>query len=105
VPYARVSLPDTLISPALLVVVVSGAISRAIGKCPFVPTVLVVGAAVPVAVVVRVLLDALRDPTSHNLWPFEVIIAVGVGFLASASGALAGSIPEFISKRSTRHDA
>jgi hypothetical protein len=89
----------------LLVVVISSALSRAIGKCPFVPTVVVVGAAVPVAVIVRVVVDTLRDPTSHNLWPFEVIIAVGVGLLASASGALAGSIPGFLSRNSTRHDA
>jgi membrane protein implicated in regulation of membrane protease activity len=43
-------------------------------------------AALPVLVVlfviVRILVDTRRDPTSHNLWPFEVImwgaIALGV---------------------------
>ena len=37
-----------------------------------------IAAAVPAAVVVfvvlRILLDTARDPTSHNLWPFEILI-------------------------------
>lgn len=27
----------------------------------------------------RILLDTARDPTSHNLWPFEILIAGGAG--------------------------
>src|SRR5688500_11230611 len=30
---------------------------------------------VPVAVLARVVVDAAKDPTSHNLWPLEFIIA------------------------------
>ncbi|HVS77488.1 MAG TPA: hypothetical protein VHE11_11175 [Steroidobacteraceae bacterium] len=37
-----------------------------------------VAAAVPAAVVVfvvlRIILDTARDPTSHNLWPFEIVM-------------------------------
>ena len=36
------------------------------------------GAAVPVAimafVVLRIVVDTARDPTSHNLWPFEIVM-------------------------------
>ena len=36
-----------------------------------------IAAAVPVAVVafvgLRIVVDTARDPTSHNLWPFEII--------------------------------
>lgn len=50
---------------------------------------LVVGGAVPCAVLTRVVVEALRDPTSHNLWPFEVVLAGLVGFgLAYAAGLL-----------------
>lgn len=39
-------------------------------------------AAVPAAamgfVIMRIVVDALRDPTSHNLWPFEILIAGSV---------------------------
>jgi hypothetical protein len=101
VPYSKVSLPDTLIHPGLLVVVVAAAIARAIGKQRFVPTLLVASAGVPCAVMARVVLDTSQDPTSHNLWPFELIIAVGVGLLASGSGTLLGSIPALISRVSS----
>jgi hypothetical protein len=103
-PYSEVSLPDTLISPSLLVVVLAAAVARAIGKCHFIPTLIVAGSAVPAAVMGRVLVDTLQDPTSHNLWPFELIIAAGVGLLASTGGALLGSIPGFTSGRSSTHD-
>lgn len=40
----------------------------------------------------RVVVDGLRDPTSHNLWPFEVVFAVvfgfGLAFLAGLFGRL-----------------
>ena len=100
IPYSKLSLPDALIHPGLLVVVVAAVIVRAIGKCDFVPTLLAAGAAVPSAVMARVLFDALRDPTSHNLWPLELIIAVIIGLLASTGGAVAGSIPRLISRKS-----
>lgn len=50
------------------------------------------GGAVPGAVMARVVVDGLRDPTSHNLWPFEVVFAVvfgfGLAFLAGLFGRL-----------------
>jgi hypothetical protein len=48
-----------------------------------------IAAAVPVAViafvVLRIIIDTARDPTSHNLWPFEIIIfgAVAVGIIGA----------------------
>jgi hypothetical protein len=32
----------------------------------------------PIAVVGRVLIDTADDPSTHGLWPFEIIIAVGI---------------------------
>jgi hypothetical protein len=43
-------------------------------------------AAVVVFVVLRIVIDTARDPTSHNLWPFELLM-VGTGALV-AIGAL-----------------
>jgi hypothetical protein len=39
-------------------------------------------------VVVRIVIDTRQDPTAHNLWPFEVILAVtgaliGLGMIAT----------------------
>jgi hypothetical protein len=54
--------------------------------------VVVVAAAVPAAVFARAVVDGMRDPTSHNLWPFEVAIAWMVGLAGAVTGVLIGSV-------------
>ena len=53
-------------------------------------TVLAAGAAVPAAVMVRVIVDTVKDPTSHNLWPFEVVLTGAFAFGLAAGAALLG---------------
>ena len=53
-------------------------------------TVVAAGAAVPAAVMARVLVDVLWDPTSHNLWPFEVVFAAAFGCTLAAGAGLLG---------------
>ena len=48
--------------------------------------VLAVTAGFVLAVLGRVEIETARDPTSHNLWPFEVIIAGGIGLAAALIG-------------------
>jgi hypothetical protein len=55
-------------------------------------TVLAAGGAVPAAVMARVLVDTLRDPTSHNLWPFEVVLAGMFGAFAALAAGLVGRL-------------
>ena len=93
IPYAKANLPNSLIGPGLIVIVAAAAICRAGGKTPILKTILVVGAAVPAAVVARVLVEAIKDPTSHNLWPLEAVIALVLGLSTSAIGTLLGSVP------------
>lgn len=45
-----------------------------------------------VAVALRVAADVMGDPSSHNLWPFEVIIAGVLGLAVSGCGALLGGV-------------
>jgi hypothetical protein len=99
VTYAKVSLPDTLYGAGLLVVAVLAAAARAFGKARLVAVILVVGAPVPAAVLTRVVVETAKDPTSHNLWPLELIIAAMVGIACSSAGALVGGFPSFLSKR------
>lgn len=100
IPYNKVSLPNTLYGASLLVVALAAFVARAIGKANLLWVILFAGAAVPAAVLVRVAIETNRDPTSHNLWPFEVIIAMVVGVVCSLGGALTGSILLLFSKRS-----
>lgn len=48
--------------------------------------VLAVTAGFVLAVLGRVVVEAARDPTSHNLWPVEVVIAGGIGLVAALIG-------------------
>lgn len=52
----------------------------------------VAGAGVPLAVLGKLVRDLIADPTSHNLWPFELAIAAAVGLAAGLVGAFAGWI-------------
>jgi hypothetical protein len=99
IPYAKVSLPDSLLGMGLLVVSVAAALTRAFVKGRLLPVIFVVGAAVPCAVFARVVFDGIRDPTSHNLWPFELVIAIVVGLIASSAGAFIGSVPALMPRR------
>lgn len=95
-PYGQVSLPSALMTPALAVVVVAAFLARIGRTASFWRVVFVVGSAVPAAVFMRVVRDTTQDPTSHNLWPFEVIIALMVGLSCSLSGTLVGMIGAMI---------
>lgn len=53
---------------------------------------LVVGGAVPCAVMARVVAETVMDPTSHNLWPFEVVFAAVFGFALAYAAALLGRL-------------
>jgi hypothetical protein len=100
VPYSSVSLPGTLWNPMLIVVAAGAGCARAFGKAGMAATVFIVGGAVPAAVMVRVLVETTADPTSHNLWPFEVVIALVIGLVCSLAGALGGSLLRRFSGRS-----
>jgi hypothetical protein len=82
----------------LIVVGVLAAAARAVGKARLLGVILVIGAAVPAPILARIAVDTAKDPTSHNLWPFELIIAAVIGILVSAAGALVGSVPAVFSR-------
>jgi H+/Cl- antiporter ClcA len=50
------------------------------------------------AVLARVLFETIQDPTTHNLWPFEVAISVAVGLLAGIAGTLLVYLVRLIKK-------
>ena len=92
IPYTKVSLPNTLYDTGLLVVGVLAVAARVFGKARLLAVIFAVGAAVPAPILARIAVDSAKDPTSHNLWPFELIIAAVIGALCSSAGALGGSL-------------
>ncbi len=99
-PYAQASLPDALYGPGLAAVFVVAMMVRAFGVAKFWVAWLVMAAAVPAAVVLRVVSEVWVIPTSHNLWPLELVIAAAVGMLAALGGAMLGSL--FLMRSSRR---
>ncbi len=45
----------------------------------------------PVVVAARVVADTAADPTAHTLWPFEIALALLVGFPCAIVGAMVGT--------------
>jgi len=98
IPYAKISLPSTLYGTGLLVVGILAAAARAFGKARLLAVILAIDGAVPAPILARIAVDTAKDPTSHNLWPFEFIIAAVLGVLCSSAGALVGSLPARLSR-------
>ena len=76
-----------------LVAMVPVAVLRATRTAPFLLAAATLPAGLVLAVVVRIAVDVMGDPSSHNLWLFEVVIAAVVGgfwgLLAAGVGELA----------------
>ena len=92
VPYNEVNVPNALMTAGLLVVVLASLLLRAFGVASVWEAALVVGASVPASVLARVNVETAADPTSHNLWPLEIVFAAAVGLPAALAGALIGSL-------------
>lgn len=98
IPYNRLNLLDAVLGAGLLVLVAAAALVRVYSSRHFFRVAVVMGSSVPAVVMVRVIVDGLRDSTSHNLWPFEVVIAAFVGGAAAFAGALLGSAVSRLSR-------
>lgn len=95
VPYWRIpynkATSSAVMGGAMLIGVIA-LIARVLMEARFLRVVLVLAAAVPAAVMARVVVDTTRDPTSHNLWPFELVIAFAAGLVGAVPGTLLGSV-------------
>jgi len=101
-PHAQVSLPRSLYGPGLVAVAVVALMARGFGLARFWKVWLLIAAAVPAAVLVRIVVDASADATTHNLWPLEIAIAVALGVGCSLVGSLLGSL--LLTRSSKRPD-
>jgi hypothetical protein len=89
-PYAQLNLPNGLYGPGLLLLVCSAAASHAFAAATFWKSVAIAAAALPTIVMLRVSFETTADPTSHNLWPFELLISGMLGFTCALAGGLIG---------------
>ena len=92
IPYSQVSLPNSMYGPGLVAVGVVALLARAFGLARFWKVWLLIAATVPLAVLVRIVVETSHDPAAHNLWPFEIAIAAGLGLACALPGTLLGSL-------------
>ncbi|MBS1785278.1 MAG: hypothetical protein JST24_07610 [Acidobacteria bacterium] len=85
IPYSQLNV-TALWSPLLIGITLLPTVSRYLGLHPLLGG-LAAGGSVPFVVMARVVVDGVKDPTSHNLWPFELVISGGLGLLVAATGA------------------
>lgn len=90
-PYHSVNLPDALFTPALWLVPFGALLLRLLKVAPWWLATLVMAAPAPVAVLARIIVECSLDPTSHNLWPFEIILTLFVSVPLALLGAAAGA--------------
>ena len=86
--YAEVQLPMSLSKPGLAAVAVMAfmlVVSR-VSSARVAGSAMVIAPAT--AVMMRVLVDTNSDPTSHNLWPFEIVLTLFAATLFVLPGVL-----------------
>lgn len=96
VPYREVRLPTSLPRGGLIA---TGLVTLALcwsGAAKLPVAVPVMAASVGAAVLARAGVEVAVDPTSHNLWPLEVVLSSGMGLLYAAGGGVLGSLPRWL---------
>lgn len=88
----QLALPRDVQGIGLVIAAVLAAIACIVTRVPAWAAGLAAAAAVPTAVMLRVIVDVVRDPSTQNLWPFELVLAAGPGLVAGGLGALTGAL-------------
>jgi hypothetical protein len=68
------------------------------------PSALSVGIAFPAIVLARVVMDCVQDPTNHNLWPFELVVALVLGMVVAFPSAAIGWLLRRVTHRTRPSD-
>lgn len=101
--YHAINLPDSLMGPGLIVVGLAACVLYTSRATRWWKGTMTVAASVPAVVFIRVLVDCSKDPTAHNLWPLEMIIALGVGLSSALVGGIVGIVLGFLVRKPAAH--
>jgi len=89
VPYYSIDLSNPgFLGQWIIAGIIAGGFPAALSSLSMHRSAVLLGAGFGMAVLARVLFEIIQDPTTHNLWPFEVAISVAVGLLAGIGGSL-----------------
>lgn len=97
-PYNNESTAGVIIGGAIIAAVAAVARLR-IPAARFSAITKAAALAMPAAALARVIVETtLVDPTSHNLWPFEIAAALLLGYAGAVPGALIGVLIDRLKK-------
>jgi len=99
IPYSSADVPGSLVTWGMLVLFGMAAAMCLANRASFLATSATLLMVTPLIVMIRVIRDTALDPTSHNLWPFEVVIAVFLGGIVVLAGATVGTVLRLALKR------
>lgn len=92
IPYHDLTLPNALLTPWLLLAMALALLPCITRAAPVWLAVPLVPLAIIAVVIVRIAMDTAHDSTSHNLWPFEVVVALGVSVASALPVAIVGGV-------------
>lgn len=101
--YHAINLPDSLMGPGLIMVGLAACLLYTSRATRWWKGTLTVAASVPAVVLIRVLVDCFEDPTAHNLWPLEMIIALGLGLSSALVGGIVGIVFGSLARKRAAH--
>ncbi len=99
--YSQVSLPSSLFGWGLVLIFVVAAGIRITNAASFLSTLATCASVLLVIVMARVVRDTVLDPTSHNLWPFELMIACALAVPVALVGTSFGLLVRLAMRRWT----
>lgn len=99
IPYKQVNLLETyFLIRWINISIFTGLLGVLLFKRPMIQASLMTSLGFLVAVFGRIIIEVIQDPTDHNLWPFEIILALILSFPTALLGAL---LATFFRKKTT----
>jgi len=91
-PYGEIEILSTyFLTKWIAVAIVIGFVSILLLQRKIIDTATITTIGFVAAVFSRVIIDAIKDPSTHNLWPFEIFFTVLIVFPTSLLGSLLGT--------------
>lgn len=91
-PYGRLNVPDAFLGFGLVVVFGLAFALRWSGQASFLKSLNVMALTLPAALMLRVVVEGLADPSRHNLWPLVLVITLVMGYVTALPGAVLGHL-------------
>jgi hypothetical protein len=98
-PYGEIEIPNIWLLPGLMVILPLAAGTRLLELARTWATVGTLAGAMGAANMLRIAWDTAADPTSHNLWPFEIVLTVSAGVAFSLIGCVLGTVLGYLWRR------